>query len=246
MTNFNNMPTEIQQVTVGFLIEAVLHEKDKDTKLAPYVTVCRDWQAVIERYTFSNLTITLDRIPKFGEYVQNHRRRCLRHIDLHVELPTYENDPCQEKEAWQDKLMNNTVFTATFRDLFRILHDWDDGDVVEEGISLLFSIWSASDLRKSGFELWQRRRWNVSDIGEKRFSESYIDFLGQDEELKRLDFLQPVYAISSFRTDPLNRRAIMPAAYCDIIANLPRVRDVSLDVVKERRLILRRSIFDGT
>lgn len=244
MQGFPRLPPEIRVEIVKRLLD---HWKIDgcDDDLAPYASVCREWQAVVERHTFAELRLTHRRMPDFGRFVTGRRRRgCLGRVQLHVELPEYANDPCEERETWEDKVANNTLFTHTWQQLFAILHTWADDEVTPGGIALFFSISSKSDLRNSTFELWQRRRWNVKDIGEKRFADSYIDFIGQDEELDRQNLLKPVYAITSFKTCPLIRRSVMPAAYSDIIARLPRVKEIDLDLIKERRLVLRRAIFD--
>lgn len=243
MPRFAKLPGEIRVAVVNRLLD-YWRICDDDEDISPYAAVCREWQAVIERHTFRHLKLSHLRIDEFGRIVTHNRRGCLEQIDLHVELPEYQNDPCEERETWDDKVANNQLFTKTFQDLFAVLSEWGDHQVCRGGIRLVFSISSKSDLRNSAFDLWQRRRWNVKDIGEKRFADSYIDFVGQDEELNRACLLKPVYAVTSFETCPLIRRAILPAAYSDIVAKLPRLRDVSLELIKERRLQVRRAIFD--
>ena len=245
MALFMSLPGEIRVAIVNRLLDYWKLDNDGED-IAPYAVVCREWQAVIERHTFSNLKLTNLRMPEFAQYVRNSRRRCLKRINLHVDLPEYFNDPCEHKETWNDKMANNWMFSTTFRGLFSTLHQWDDHEVRQGGIHLFFSMSSPSDLRNTAFDLWQRRRWNNNDIGEKRFADSYVDFVGQDEEFKRTSLLKPVYAITSLETCQLIRRSIMPAAYADIIANLPRLKEVSLDLIKEKNLLSRRLIFDRT
>jgi hypothetical protein len=244
MTGFAKLPPELRLLVLRNLLSNYKRSSDRGT-LSQYASICREWQAIVEQYSFSELYITLLRLPKFAEYVQNGRRRCVKRIRLHVELPHYANDPCEVREGWEDKMKNNEIFTATFRDLFNTLSEWKDEDVCKNGIQLFFSISSCSDLRNTPPEIWQRRRWNSRDIGEKRFGDSVIDFIGQDEEFKRIELLKPVHAITSFQTCPLNRRAIMPMAYSDIIAKLPRLKQVSLGLIRERRLQIRRAVFDS-
>jgi hypothetical protein len=243
MASFMRLPGEIRIEVLKRLIDHWRIDGDKGS-IAAYTSVCREWQAEIERYTFKELHLSHTRMEDFGNIVKYNRRRCLERINLLVDLPEYENDPCEERETWEDKMANNQAFTRTFRDLFAFLAAWSDDDVCRDGIYLYLNVSSKSDLRNSGFELWQRRRWNVKDIGEKRFADSYIDFIGQDEEHNRTRLLRPVHAITSFETDSLIRRSIMPEAYSDIVAMLPRLRELSLDVIKERRLAARREMFD--
>ena len=243
MQGFACLPPEIRTEIVKQVLDHWVVGGDSEA-VAPYATVCREWQSIIERYTFSNLKISLRRIPQFAQLVTHNRRRCLRRIHLHVELPEYLNDPCEERETWVDKVENNRLFTSTLGDLFACLHEWDEDEVADEGIHLYLSMSSESDLRNTSLELWQRRRWNLKDIGERRFAESNVDFLGQDEESQRHCALKPVYVITSFETCQLIRRSIVPAAYSDIIAKLPRVRKVVLEILKDRLLTVRRAFFN--
>jgi hypothetical protein len=212
--------------------------------LAPYATVSREFQAVVEPWIFRNLFLTPEKLIKFDSTVRESRRRCVHRIELHVDLDPYFNDPCDQRETLVTKLGNNQRFTDSFTTLFRSLATWPEHEVYKKGIALTFSVSSPSDLRNAQFELWQKRRWNAMDIGEKRFADSCLDFVGQDE-LKRVNLLPPVYAITSFQTSELNRRVVSPCAYADIIMQLPRLETVQLHIYKEKRITSRKVTFDN-
>ena len=243
-TNLATLPPELRQTILFFLIEECLNAP-KSTHytspgLAPYTTVCREWQEIIERQTFSNLYLCLDRLDEFEEFVVGVRRRRLRGILLHIRAPEYACDPCTQKESFDDKRRINDIFTETLTRLFALMNTWPEEDVVPGGIRLDLSVSSPSDLRNVGLVLWQKRRWNTRDIGERRFADSAVDFVGQDDERRVVGLLKPVYSITKFVSEGLHRRAVMPAAYAEIISALPNLREAYLNIMKERRVLVRR------
>jgi hypothetical protein len=84
-------------------------------QLVPYATVSRRWQAEIERRTFS--TIYLHRAKRFQEFEQlasnSDRRSCIRHIDLMVELESYDEKARGNFETDEEHQRNNKIFTTT-------------------------------------------------------------------------------------------------------------------------------------
>jgi hypothetical protein len=248
--NINRLPPEIRASIVGFVVEAYEHYSNArhssgrcGLSLAPFASVCKEWQQVVEKTTFTELHLSLDRMDDFEKYVVGSRRRRLQSIRLHVKLPAYDSDPCTSRETWDDKLANNSIFTLTFQRLFSALTHWPDEVVGQDGIKLEMCTSSPSDLRNAPFDIWQKRRWNAHDIGEKRFADSVLDFVGNSDVERVVGIFDQVWAISSFKTSVIDRRAIMPAAYAEIVAALPRVKDVQLDIIKEKRLPLRKLAF---
>jgi hypothetical protein len=251
--DINRLPPEIRSTIVGFVVQVYEHQaglRHSSTRfafsLAPFASVCREWQQVVEKTTFSEVHLSLDRMDDFERYVTGTRRRRLRSIRLQVKLPAYDSDPCTNRETWDDKMANNGIFTLTFKRLFGSLSHWSDDIVAPGGIKLEMCTSSPSDLRNAPFDVWQKRRWNANDIGEKRFAESVLDFVGNSEVERVVGIFDRVFAITSFKTSVIDRRAIMPAAYAEIVAALPRVKDVQLDIIKEKRLPLRKLAFTRT
>lgn len=84
-------------------------------QLVPYATVSRRWQAEIERRTFS--TIYPHRAKRFQEFEQlasnAYRRSCIRHIDLTVELESYDEKARGNFETDEEHQRNNKIFTTT-------------------------------------------------------------------------------------------------------------------------------------
>ncbi|KAE9576854.1 hypothetical protein CGMCC3_g7133 [Colletotrichum fructicola] len=243
MDRFYQLPPELRATVVESLVDHWRYA-DEQESIAPYASVCKEWQALVERYNFSALRVTQESLNEFEAYMVGSRRGLLKQINLHVQLPNYDNDPCEKKETWEDKFENNMCFTKAVHGLFRLMSSWTFSEACREGVDLTLSISSPSDLRNANFELWQRRRWNIKDIGEKRFADSWIDFVGHDEEFARNNPLPRVDVIRSFLASPQNHRALMPAAHADIVARLPCLREASFDILKDRRKETRKIHFN--
>ncbi|PKS09960.1 hypothetical protein jhhlp_004583 [Lomentospora prolificans] len=245
--NLSTLPPELRRSVLLFLIEVCVNAP-KSTHytspgLAPYAAVCREWQEVIERNTFSSLYLCLDKLDEFEKYVHGARRRRVRQIVVHIKAPEYSCDPCVQKETFDDKRRINDVFTRTLTRLFSLMHEWTPDEIIPGGIRMNMTVSSPSDLRNVNLQLWQKRRWNNRDIGERRFADSVVDFVGSDDVRRVVDVLKPVYAITCFVSEGLNRRAVMPAAYAEIISALPNVREVYLNLMKDRRVLVRKRNF---
>ncbi|SPO02819.1 uncharacterized protein DNG_05494 [Cephalotrichum gorgonifer] len=250
-TTFIHLPAELRELVLSFLAEKYAFNHDylspldrrPSLSLASYASVCREWRYVLERTTFSSLCVHIGRLDDFARYVTAERRRRVRHILLHVRLPPYPCDPCTEKESWAVQLENNGNFTKTVCRFFEIMNEWEPEEVCPGGVSLEMSVSSPSDFRNMPFPLWESRRWNMTDIGDRRFLDSALDFIGQDEEARVVGLLRPAYAVTSFTAGAVGRRTIVPGAYGEIISALPCVRQVSLTLSKEQRLLLRNLYF---
>lgn len=247
-TNFNTLPAELREDIVNIFAQEYVPPSDPssndppDFSLAPYTTVCKEWKHVLERTTFRTLCVGLDNIDGLAAYVVGNRRRRVRHIMLQVQLDCY---PCPtvRRETWVEKLQNNKSFTKTLTSFFEIMHKWADEEVAPGGICLELAVSSPSDFRNLPRAQWEHRKADGSDIGDKRFQDSAVDFFGQDDECRKPSLLKPVYSITSFDASPIGLRIIVPAAYGEIIAALPRLREVCLTLPKVVRLDVRKQQF---
>ncbi|KAF9877284.1 oxoglutarate iron-dependent oxygenase [Colletotrichum karsti] len=167
MRRFYQLPPELRATVVECLVDYWRYGDESDS-IAGYASVCKEWQAIVERYNFSSLRVTQLRLGEFDSMMVGSRRGLLRRIELHVSLPTYDNDPCERKETWEEKAENNMCFTRAVCGLFHSMNSWTLEEAYRGGVDLSLAISSPSDLRNANFELWQRRRWNIKDIGEKR------------------------------------------------------------------------------
>lgn len=246
-TNLSTLPPELRRSILLCLIDLCL-DAPRSTHytspgLAPYASVCQEWQDVIERTTFSEIYLCLERLDDFERYVVGVRRFRLRTILLHVRAPSYPCEPCVQKETFDDKLRINRVFTNTLTRLFELMHTWSRDEVTPRGLRLDLTVSSPSDLRNVNLQLWQKRRWNNLDIGERRFADSAVDFVGSDDYRPIVNILKPVYVITSFVSEGLYRRAVMPTAYSEIIASLPSIREAHLNIMKDRQPQVRKRCF---
>lgn len=246
MGEFKQLPPELRALVVESLVDHWRHDEREPTSIAPYASVSKEWQAIIERHNFSFLRVTQNSLDQFESSVVGSRRSILTMIILDVILPTYDNDPCEKKETWEDMAGNNRCFTKSVYGLFRILSTWVLEEAHRDGIDLILHVSSPSDLRNANFELWQRRRWNIRDIGEKRFSDSWIDFVGNDEVFGRVNYLPRVQVIRSFQASPKNHRSLIPAAHADIVAKLSGLREATFEIIKDKKKETRKIHFNRT
>ncbi|PTB78004.1 hypothetical protein M440DRAFT_1420184 [Trichoderma longibrachiatum ATCC 18648] len=135
-TSWNCLPPETRQQILQALLE------QHDCRLAPYATVSREWQAVIEPHSFSRIRLTPSRIEDFQSMV--HRNRAyVRYIWLCVELAEYNCFMC----APMDPILRGFCTTDSFRlmtallDVFTVLSRWESRD----SLQLDISIYSVSD-----------------------------------------------------------------------------------------------------
>lgn len=245
--NFSSLPPELRQLILAFVAQDYLDDdylhRRPSLSLAPYTAVNHEWQHAFERTIFSSLRLHPGRLDDFAAYLTGERRRRVKRIVLHARLDEYACAPCADEETVAEKLENNRRFGRTLAGFFEIMHGWEAGEAAPGGISLEVTVSSPSDFREAPFDVWDRRRWDRADIGDKRFLRSAVDFAGQDDEARKLGLLKPVYVISSFTAGSIGRRTVHPGAYGEIISALPCVRRVSLSLPKELRLPMRKLHF---
>lgn len=104
-----SLPPELISRVVDYMISDSPAGRHLRISLAPYATVDRRWQAIIERHTFSDICIkTTKRLEEFQPLVSTtHRRAYIQGIALLVEL-----ESCYEKararfETDEERQRNN-------------------------------------------------------------------------------------------------------------------------------------------
>ncbi|PON22439.1 hypothetical protein TGAM01_v208720 [Trichoderma gamsii] len=80
--SWHNLPAKIRQTILNALLQT-------DGSLAPYATVSREWQAVIEPHNFSRLKLTIPRIQQLDSMTFR-TQRYVQYIWLCLELEEYE------------------------------------------------------------------------------------------------------------------------------------------------------------
>lgn len=125
------------------LRELILESLVQDEgSLAPYATVCREWQRVVEKKNFGRLKLTVPRLADFTDMVCR-RRKFVKYIWLCVELNNYNCSVCDHRETDARHENNTYIIKWAVRELFFLLSSWEPaGKLV-----LDVSVHSPSDAR---------------------------------------------------------------------------------------------------
>ena len=115
------LPTEIR---LG-IVEALLED---GCRLAPLATVSRDWQEVVEPYTFSHIKLTTERAGQFASMTRRNRAH-IRYIWVSLEIRDYDCIPCLKDRGWGVRQAmneaNRVLVASALRDLFAALSEWE-------------------------------------------------------------------------------------------------------------------------
>ncbi|OQE06141.1 hypothetical protein PENVUL_c019G03325 [Penicillium vulpinum] len=124
----------------------------KEDSLASYATVCKTWQAILERRTFSTICLTPSRLPEFRRILgllggapssqSRQRRDNVTRLEFKVILPEYDIPARAARENKADRNQNNQTFTAALKALWEALSEWPE-DMIQ--ISLFLCAQSPSD-----------------------------------------------------------------------------------------------------
>ncbi|KAK0130184.1 hypothetical protein ONS96_000708 [Cadophora gregata f. sp. sojae] len=136
MASWYQLPEEIRRA----VLDPLLHD---GCRLADFATVSREWQAIIEKHTFSRIKLTPSRIGQLGSMVPHHRRSLVGYIWLCLELPEYDCLMCdpQDQDSWGLSSTGNILVTKSFQALFSTLSVWEPSG----SLLLDISIYSPSD-----------------------------------------------------------------------------------------------------
>ena len=217
--------------------------------LARYVTVCREWQGILELKTFGRLKLILARLVSFGDMIQG-REELVKHIWLCIELQEYDCSRCEgrESDSWHER--NTEIIKASLRELFLVLSAWG----ASESLVLDISAHSASD---------SRHRFKLLHHGSDALSESCnstetsdihdylhgwingrimstapgksIDRLYEDIEMA-LDYwraLPEVPAVTGLLVRRQNRRRWTPGTLKNLLKLLPRLQELCYEPWRE-------------
>jgi hypothetical protein len=217
------LPPELISLVLNHLKIARDHE-GRSFSLAPYATLGRHWQAIIERRTFAKIRIhTAKRLEEFQRIVTNpSRRSCVKRINLVVRLESYDVQARAQWETDEDRQQNNKIFTSTICTLFKILSSWpNDAASIELSIQAM----CPSDF----LDMKQRRkpaaRSRLDDLLQKRYERSYLQFSRTTTDVQ----CPPVPIVNYLSIRGLrNKRLIEPASSVFIASKLPRLNRVEL------------------
>lgn len=133
MSGWSSLPLEVRDIILKFLTH--------DNKIAPYATVSKEWQSVIEKKNFGRLKLhqsCLDSLERLSEQQQGF----VKHIWLNIELKTYTCRACWKMESLTSIYANQRILAEAIARLFFILASWKQN---RGGLTLELNAYSPSD-----------------------------------------------------------------------------------------------------
>jgi hypothetical protein len=221
------LPLELTTIVLDYIIGK------ENANLAPYATVNRDWQAIVERRSFSNIKInSAKRLAEFNQFPWDQlpwrqRRYHVRKIDLTVELESYDGEARTRYENEEEMQRNNDIFTISIQSLFNTLSEWPDNEV--GGIRLSIMARSPGDISAQGPEIRKQRGWEprilADDIWDMRHDRSYLQF--NEEAVGAQCRAVPIITYLDIM-GAMGHRKLEPASTSFIASKLPRLHDLEL------------------
>lgn len=212
---------------ISLVLDHIIRERNYvrgSRSLAPYATLGRHWQAIIERRTFAKIRIhTAKRMEEFQRIVTEPRRRsCIQLIKLVVQLESYDVQARAQWETDEDRQQNNKIFTSTICTLFKILSIWPKDAA---SIELFIQAKSPSDSLDFKQRRKQAARSRLDDLLHKRYERSYLQFSRTTTDVE----CPPVPIVTYLSIQGLgNQRLIEPASTVFIASKLPQLNRVEL------------------
>lgn len=234
------LPLEIIHHVFSFL--------SPESSLAPYASVNKQWQMLVEKTTFSCLHLTPAQLPDLLHFVSasSRRRSYVRKIELLVILPGYSIPARGEVQTADEQRRNDESFTRAIHSLFDILSFWPDS------CHLTLRVFARSpgdlngepDMTKRKKRLLYKRRGN--DLLDLRYHHSYLRLSALEHTLPPVRAIVDLDVIGDISYSDYRR--IAPAAVSGIISCLPRLRTVNgvLCDNERRDMTVRQSLRDGT
>lgn len=224
-----------------------LFAKPTQERPSAYSTVARNWQCVVEAFSFANITIKskeLEDLTRFLSGPGRHRRCLLRQLNYNICLPT-----CGDSR--EDHASNEHAFGSAVQSLFNLLDSWDKHDDDDE-----------NEDRKIGRVTWRSRPnmelhlWLSHDIDTKTADgpvDHAFDVCNSSAARRYHNLLSEfnipqVQCVSSLRIGATLGRAPHPTTLVQIVSLLPSLESVDLtywdpavkrhDLRKEHRVAL--------
>ncbi|KAL7913768.1 hypothetical protein GGI35DRAFT_224400 [Trichoderma velutinum] len=155
--SWDSLPVEIRQQTLSWVILPSSGKRCNGPKVARFATVCREWQEIVETYTFRRLVLDPSSLSELAAIVRRNDS-CLGYIRklwLQVKLARYNCPACDKPEDKTTQYYNNMIFTTCIQSLLETLKLWDPARHGVWGVTLTLSISSPSDTehRLNRFEM---------------------------------------------------------------------------------------------
>lgn len=223
--NMDSLPPELISRVLDYICPQG-HDMDSPPSLVLYATLGHRWQAIIESRTFANIQIdTRKRMKEFQQIATDPRRRsCVKHIDLVVQLESYDVPARARWETDEERQQNNRIFTSTISTLFKILSSWP-----ADATRIELSIWAMcpSDFLDFKQRRRQAARSRLDDLLHMRYERSYLEFSRTTPDIE----CPPVPIVTSLSIHGLaDERVIEPASSVFIASKLPELNRVRLSM----------------
>ncbi|KAL6821042.1 hypothetical protein J3E69DRAFT_357362 [Trichoderma sp. SZMC 28015] len=155
--SWDSLPVEVRQQILNRVILPSSGKRRIGPKVARYATVCREWQEIVETYTFRRLVLDPSSLSELAAIVGRNDSRLgyIRNLWLQVKLARYTCPACDKPEDKATQYCNNMIFTTCIQSLLETLKLWDPARHGVWGIILTLSISSPSDTehRLNRFEM---------------------------------------------------------------------------------------------
>ncbi|KAL6796996.1 hypothetical protein J3E68DRAFT_402430 [Trichoderma sp. SZMC 28012] len=145
--SWDSLPVEVRQQILSRVILPSSGKRCNGLKVARFATVCREWQEIVETYTFRRLVLDPSSVSKLAAIVGRDDARLgyIRNLWLQVKLARYTCPACDKPEDKATQYCNNMIFTTCIQSLLETLKLWDPARHGVWGTTLTLSISSPSD-----------------------------------------------------------------------------------------------------
>ncbi|KAK8023787.1 hypothetical protein PG993_011853 [Apiospora rasikravindrae] len=216
------------------LILAELRGPDGKSKLAPYSTISRQWQAAVERQTFASLTLKDPGPFQAVISASPFRLAALRHLCLVVGLPT-------DSESWANQHGTQWVVFSSIASLLGQL------DTLEKNTQDV-SHCSAASLGPICLQITLQPREEPCEVSWHRtfLLERYFKFLDEDMEA-----LPKLRCVSLLELSAIGHQTIHPFTSCQLATHFSTLQSLKLEYLdpgsirSPLRKIIRSSLADG-
>ncbi|KAF8464277.1 hypothetical protein BDZ91DRAFT_783710 [Kalaharituber pfeilii] len=219
-----SLPPELLSMIISHLRARELPHLGYE-RVAPYAAVCRQWQPIVERFSFREVkkmpSTDLDKFADVFRY--QHRRDALRVLSMVIILPDYSKQARRRLGA-----ANNQALTDAVRRLFEILAAWDEGR--ELGAAKLPRLDIYLDGAAAPMDSYNEPEGDPFDqeartLGGLRYEHSYLRLVGLGENP-----LPTVPRITLLSVGFRWKRRMEGASAVAIAKCLPRLQKLYLDL----------------
>lgn len=212
---------------------------------AQYAGVCREWQDLVERWTFRNLRLDRARLADVDRILCRRRQAYVCTVDFNVELEPYGREVYGEFETAEENARNSSLFSETLRLFFDVFSRWAPGSNGvhrgRAGILLCITAFSPSDVGRCGEAEMSRRKQDVEnrDFLDDRYIHSILQLLPAATGLPVVESVSELISGKG--------RHISAPAWALIINGLPNAKKISINFWENEKkdLELRKRLRDG-